>query len=127
MFRRLLAYLLAFWAALAVFSPAFGAEPVFPPGLRIGLVPPGDLKPSTRFPGFEDIDRKVTVTIFDLPAGAYAELERAARAENQRDLIRLLGLLPPVRLAPDGESAAANASNGETGAPPGPPDRSRLS
>lgn len=48
-------------------------------------------------------------------------------AENQRDLIRLLGLLPPVRRAPDGESAAANASNGETGAPPGPPDRSRLS
>jgi BMFP domain-containing protein YqiC len=86
MFRRSLAYLLAFWAALAVFSPAFGAEPVFPPGLRIGLVPAGDLKPSTRFPGFEDIDRKVTVTIFDLPAGAYAELERAARAENQRDL-----------------------------------------
>lgn len=86
MFRRLLAYLLAFWTAVAVVSPAFGAEPVFPPGLRIGLAPPGDLKPSTRFPGFEDIDRKVTVTIFDLPASSYAELERAARAENQPDL-----------------------------------------
>ncbi len=84
--RRLLAYLVAFWAALAVFSPAFGAEPVFPPGLRIGLEPPGDLKPSTRFPGFEDIDRKVAVTIFDLPASAYAELEQSAQAKDQRGL-----------------------------------------
>ena len=86
MFRRLLAYLLAFWAAVAVFGPAFGAEPVFPPGLRIGLVPPGDLKPSIRFPGFEDIDRKVAVTILDLPASAYAELERAAQTKDQRGL-----------------------------------------
>jgi hypothetical protein len=84
--RPLLAYLVAFWAALAVFSPAFGAEPVFPPGLRIGLEPPGDLKPSAHFPGFEDIDRKVTVTILDLPASAYAELAQAAQANNQRGL-----------------------------------------
>ncbi len=48
--RRLSAYLVAAWAALAMLAPAFGAEPVFPPGLRIGLEPPGDLKPSTRFP-----------------------------------------------------------------------------
>ena len=85
--RRLLAYLVAFWAALAVFSPAFGAEPVFPPGIRIGLEPPGDLKPSTRFPGFEDIDRKVAVTILDLPASAYAELEQATQTKNQRGLM----------------------------------------
>ena len=59
---------------------------MFPPGLRIGLAPPGDLKPSTHFPGFEDIDRKVAVTILDLPAGAYDELERASHAKNQRGL-----------------------------------------
>jgi hypothetical protein len=88
--RRLLAYLVAamlvIWAAAAVLSPALSAAPVFPPGSRIGLEPPGGLKPSTRFPGFEDIDRKVTVTILDLPANAYAELERAAQAEDQRSL-----------------------------------------
>jgi hypothetical protein len=88
--RRSLAYLVAamlvIWAAPAVLGPAFGAEPVFPPGLRIGLEPPGDLKPSTRFPGFEDFDRKVAITILDLPAGAYAELERAAQSPNQRGL-----------------------------------------
>ncbi len=88
--RRLLAYLVAAMlvncAALAILGPALAAEPVFPLGLRIGLEPPGDLKPSTHFSGFEDIDRKVAVTILDLPAGAYAELERAANAKEQSGL-----------------------------------------
>jgi hypothetical protein len=88
--RRLLAYLVAamlvIWAALAALSPAFSAEPVFPPGSRIGLEPPGGLKPSTHFPGFEDIDRKVAVTILELPASAYAELARAANVTEQRGL-----------------------------------------
>lgn len=81
--HRLSAYLVAAWAALAMLAPAFAAEPVFPPGLRIGLEPPGDLKPSTRFSGFEDADRKVAITILDLPAGAFDELERAATAKAQ--------------------------------------------
>src|ERR1700690_2762847 len=88
--RRLLAYLVAamlvIWPALVTLSPAFGVEPVFPPGSRIGLEPPGDLKPSTRFPGFEDIDRKAAVTILELPANAYAELARAANATEQRGI-----------------------------------------
>lgn len=88
--RRLLAYLAAanfvIWASLAAFAPAFAAEPIFPPGLRIGLEPPGDLKPSTHFSGFEDIDRKTGVTIFDMPAAAYAELERAANAKQENGL-----------------------------------------
>ena len=57
MLRRLIIVLLAVGAAAAA-RPA-AAETVFPPGLRIGLEPPGDLKPSTRFSGFEDFDRKV--------------------------------------------------------------------
>jgi hypothetical protein len=81
-----MAYLVAALAALAVVSPAFGTEPVYPPALRIGLEPPGDLKPSTHFPGFEDFDRKVAVTILDLPAGAHGELERAANAKDQHGL-----------------------------------------
>jgi hypothetical protein len=83
MSRRLLAYLVAAFAALAVVSPAFGAEPTYPTASRIGFEPPGDLKPSKRFPGFEDFDRKVAVTFLELPAGAYAELERAANAKQQ--------------------------------------------
>ena len=59
----------AIWGGLASLTAA-GAKPVFPPGLRIGLEAPGDLKPSTHFPGFEDVDRKVAITILDLPARA---------------------------------------------------------
>jgi len=54
--------------------------------LRIGIEPPGDLKPSRNFSGFEDVDRKVAITILDLPAGAYGELERAANAGDQHGL-----------------------------------------
>ncbi|HSP48835.1 MAG TPA: hypothetical protein VLN61_01365 [Pseudolabrys sp.] len=78
--------MLVIWPVLAVLSPTLSAEMVFPPGSRIGLEPPGDLKPSTRFPGFEDIDRKVGVTILELPGNAYAELARAANATEQRGL-----------------------------------------
>ena len=38
------------------------ADPVFPPGLPIGLEPAGDLTVLDRVPGFEDPDRKVTVS-----------------------------------------------------------------
>ncbi len=39
--------------------------------------------PSQRFPGFEDTDRKVAVSVVDLPGIAYAELERSALAKDQ--------------------------------------------
>jgi hypothetical protein len=53
------------------------ADPVFPDGLRIGLAPAGDLKPSPGFPGFRDQDRQASVTLAELPGPAY---EAAARA-----------------------------------------------
>jgi hypothetical protein len=89
MLRRFLVLLLAAWAGLATFGPAAFAEPVFMPGMRIGLEPPGDLKLSTNVPGFEDTDRKVSIVIIDLPAGAYENIERSAFGENQRGLTGL--------------------------------------
>jgi hypothetical protein len=86
MFRRLFVYLFAAWAGLASGIPVAFAEPIFPPGLRIGLDPPGNLKLSTRFPGFEDSERKVVITILDLPASAYRELETAAFDKVQDNL-----------------------------------------
>ena len=86
MCRRMLVYLCAAWAGLAGLAPLACAEPVFPTGLRIGLEPAGELKLSTRFPGFEDIDRNVSVAILDLPINAYAELEAAAFNKVQTDL-----------------------------------------
>ncbi|MEP7030968.1 MAG: hypothetical protein ABI830_08565 [Pseudolabrys sp.] len=68
---------------------ACAAEPVFPLGVRIGLEPQAGLTLSKRFPGFEDIDQKVTVTILDLPARAYEDFERSAFDKNQVNLTDL--------------------------------------
>jgi hypothetical protein len=90
MFRRLsvalFAATLAIWAGLAAFSSSAGAEPAFPPGLRIGLEPPGDLVSSKRFPGFEDAERKVAISILDLPGRAYDDIERSAFDKEQKNL-----------------------------------------
>jgi len=83
MLRKLPMLLLAVWAALAASSPACMAQAVFPTASRIGLTPPGDLKPSKSFVGFEDPDRKVTIGILQLPITAYEGLERSVFAQNQ--------------------------------------------
>jgi hypothetical protein len=85
MFHRLFVHLFPILAGLAMIVGA-SAEPVFPQGLRIGLEPPGDLRLSNRFPGFEDSDRKVAIAILDLPASAYHELEGAAFTRTPGDL-----------------------------------------
>lgn len=84
MLRRLIILSLALWAA-SIAIPA-SAEPVFPPGLRIGLEPMSDLVASRRFPGFEDAGHKVAITILDLPARAYEEIERSIFAKDQSGL-----------------------------------------
>jgi hypothetical protein len=95
MFRRSVPYLFAALAALVALAGLASstllalAEPVFPPGLRIGLDPPGDVKLSTRFPGFEDSERKVIIAILDLPASAYPELETALFRRTKDDLQEL--------------------------------------
>lgn len=85
--RRLFSiFVFAAWAALAGFGSALAADPVFPPGLRVGLVPPDGFTPSKRFPGFEDVDRHAGIAILELPAAAYANLERQSEARIQPSL-----------------------------------------
>jgi hypothetical protein len=74
------AAMFAIWTGVATLCPAASAEPVFPPGLRVGLEPQGDLILSKQFPGFEDADRKVAFAILDMPARAYEDIERSAFA-----------------------------------------------
>jgi hypothetical protein len=86
MLRRLPFLLVAVWAAFAAMGPALAAEPVFPKGSAIGLVPPDGLKLSTHFVGFEDPDRKVTISILQLPLAAYENIERSIFAKTQTGL-----------------------------------------
>jgi hypothetical protein len=59
------------------FVNAAAAEPVFPPGQRIGMEPPAGLVLSKRFPGFEDPDHKAAITLLDLPGRAYMDLQKS--------------------------------------------------
>ena len=60
---------------LAAALPAAAAEPVFPPGSRLGLVPPVEMTRSERFTGFEE-PRGAAITLLEMPQEAYEELTR---------------------------------------------------
>lgn len=62
---------------------AIGAAAAYPPGSRIGMEPPGEARLSNRFPGFEDPEHKVTITILDLPGGAFPAIEASVFSKNQ--------------------------------------------
>ncbi len=87
MLRRLT--MLAIAATLAFAALPASAAPQFPPGLRIGLEPQGDLVLSKTFPGFEDPGHKAAVAILDLPARAYEDIERSAFGPQQTGLADL--------------------------------------
>jgi hypothetical protein len=59
----------------AFITPAFGADPVYPPGVRVGMAPLVGLAPSKVFTGFETEDHSVKVLITELPAAAFGEVE----------------------------------------------------
>jgi hypothetical protein len=66
---------------LVCFSAAAGAtEAIFPPGSRIGLVPPAGFVPSQSFRGFEDRDKNAAILILEMPSGAFSEIDKAMTA-----------------------------------------------
>ena len=75
------AVLLAF-AILA--APAHAADPVFPTGSLIGLVPPGDMTPSKTIQGFTDVQSSATILMTTLPAAAYDYLDKSELPEVLR-------------------------------------------
>jgi len=54
-------------------------DPVFPPGIRIGIVPLAGLGPAKKFTGFETADESVKVLMAELPAEAYNDLITALK------------------------------------------------
>jgi hypothetical protein len=70
---------------LALGAPAAqSADVVYPPGSRLGLVPPSGMVLSTNFFGFEDPSTNAAIILASLPVQAYAELERSVSAEVLR-------------------------------------------
>lgn len=79
---------ISLFVALALVSgamaPALAAEPVFPPGSRIGLVPPKGFVPSTVFRGFQDNDNKAVIVTFELPPATFTTIEQSDSIETVR-------------------------------------------
>jgi hypothetical protein len=63
---------------------AWGAEPVFPVGSRVGLIPPEGFEASTRFSGFEDAASGSSILVLDMPPQAYADVEKQMTRENMK-------------------------------------------
>src|SRR5258707_1079877 len=74
---RLLPAVVLFVAAMC---PAFAADPVFPPGVRVGMTPLVGLSRAKSFIGFETEDQSVKVLVTELPAEAYGEVMNAFKA-----------------------------------------------
>jgi hypothetical protein len=74
--------LFAIGLVTATINPAFGADPVYPPGVRVGLVPLVGLAPAKTFTGFETEDHGVKVLMTELPAAAFAEVETSFKSNT---------------------------------------------
>ncbi len=80
--RATLARTAAMLAAVALAAAAArAADPVYPLASHVGLVAPGDMKPSQRFRGFEDPATGASILILEVPPQAFPQVERQMTAE----------------------------------------------
>jgi hypothetical protein len=57
-------------------TSAIAADAIFPPGSRVGLVPPPGMVTSNTFDGFADPEKDAAILITVLPAAAYSQFEK---------------------------------------------------
>ena len=78
---RLRAGLAALFAVTVLALPARAADPVYPPGSRIGLVPPDGMAASNEFSGFADQGKDAVILLAVLPAEAFSQIEKTMDAD----------------------------------------------
>jgi hypothetical protein len=85
-------------AALVLATSAWAAEPTFPPGSRVGLVPPAGMMPSRGIQGFEDPRTRAAIFVTEMSLQSYPEIEKEFSAaeikssgmeEERREVVRL--------------------------------------
>lgn len=64
---------------------AAGAETVFPPASRVGLVPPPSFVVSTTFYGFRHNDRQASIVIAELPGYAFESIEKEVADQAEKN------------------------------------------
>jgi hypothetical protein len=87
------------FAFLILATPALAADPTFPPGSRLGLVPPAGMIPSDKFDGFADPDKDAAILITVLPPAAYPQIEKAFDADALKKKGVTLEKREPVQLS----------------------------
>ncbi|MGD0849048.1 hypothetical protein [Bradyrhizobium sp.] len=92
-------------------GPAFAADPVFPPGVRVGMVPLVGLVRAKTFIGFETEDGSVKVLVAELPADAYGEVVNAFKANPNGT-----GGIKPETIETSAGVAYYTVENAKTGA-----------
>jgi len=80
-FRPLLAPGLALALVALTAAPGLGADAVFPLASHVGLVAPGSMTPSQAFRGFEDRAASASILILEIPAPAFAGVEKQLTPE----------------------------------------------
>lgn len=106
-----LARLLTLAALLITAGSAFAADPIYPRGIRVGLVPAPGLETANGFVGFETSNSGVKVLLAELPAAAYGEVEAALTANPQAS-----GAVKPETLQSPAGKAYFTAEDGKEGA-----------
>ena len=76
---------------VAASGPGFAADPVFPPGVRVGLTPLVGLAPAKAFTGFETEDQSVKVLVAELNGGQLRMLLRATHLIDAQGLNKVQG------------------------------------
>jgi hypothetical protein len=95
---------------LLAIGPALAADPTYPRGIRIGLVPMDGLVPAGSFVGFETADHGVKVLLAELPGPAFGEVEAAFKANPDG-----LGPVKPESLETASGKGYFTAENGKDG------------
>src|SRR5271163_2233686 len=62
--------------------PARAADPSFPVGSRVGLVPPAGMLPSKAFSGFADPDKNAAILMVTFPPVAFDQLDKSMVPEE---------------------------------------------
>lgn len=95
---RLRVGLAALFAVTVLALPAQAADPVYPLGSRIGLVPPDGMVASSEFSGFADQGKDAVILLAVLPAEAFSQVEKTMDAEALKKEGITLDKREPIQL-----------------------------
>jgi hypothetical protein len=88
----------AIFAVMLLVMPAHAADRIFPPGSRLGMVPPAGMVVSRSFEGFEDIDKNAALLLSTLPAVAYDQIDKTMVPEALQKQGILIDRREPITL-----------------------------